>query len=90
MTDPSERIKQLKIDRSGSAAARRPAIWLIVPVLVIATGGMWFLFASNSGTVVVQTETARRPPSMAAAGSVLDASGYVVARREATVSCSPD
>lgn len=86
MTDPSERIKQLKIDRSGSAAARRPAIWLIVPVLVIATGGMWFLFASNSGTVVVQTETARRPPSMAAAGSVLDASGYVVARREATVS----
>ena len=36
--------------------------------------------------VVVETDTARRPPSIAAASSVLDASGYVVARRQATVS----
>jgi RND family efflux transporter MFP subunit len=38
------------------------------------------------GSVLVETDTARRPPSLAAASSVLDASGYVVARRQATVS----
>ena len=39
-----------------------------------------------NGAVEVETEIVRRPPSAAAASSVLDASGYVTARREATVS----
>ncbi len=39
-----------------------------------------------AGSVLVEIDTARQPPSIAAASSVLDASGYVVARREATVS----
>jgi RND family efflux transporter MFP subunit len=45
------------------------------------------LFLSpGSSAVIVETEIARKPPSVAAASSVLDASGYVVARRQATVS----
>ena len=39
-----------------------------------------------SEAVLIETDVARKPPSVAAASSVLDASGYVVARRQATVS----
>ncbi|MDH3803924.1 MAG: efflux RND transporter periplasmic adaptor subunit, partial [Gammaproteobacteria bacterium] len=46
----------------------------------------WFVLRPSAGSVLVEIDTARRPPSVAAASSVLDASGYVVARREATVS----
>jgi len=41
---------------------------------------------ASPSSVVVETDTARRPPSIAAASSVLDASDYLVARRQATVS----
>jgi RND family efflux transporter MFP subunit len=61
-----------------------------LPVLVIALlaviGVVWLLLSNMNGAVEVETEIARRPPSAAAASSVLDASGYVTARREATVS----
>jgi len=87
MADPSERISQLKIDRSDSAPAERS--WLLPGTIlgiaaVILIG--WALFRPGSGAVLVETDVARKPPSAAAASSVLDASGYVVARRQATVS----
>jgi RND family efflux transporter MFP subunit len=44
------------------------------------------LVARLGGAVEVETDIATRPPSVAAASSVLDASGYVVARRQATIS----
>lgn len=87
MADPSERISQLKIDRSAPAPAERS--WLlpgtIVGIAVLILIG-WALFRPGSGAVLVETDIARKPPSAAAASSVLDASGYVVARRQATVS----
>jgi RND family efflux transporter MFP subunit len=87
MADPSERINQLKIDRSTPAAAGRS--WVlpgaILAILGVAVAG-WVFFSSGSATVLVETDIARKPRSAAAANSVLDASGYVVARREATVS----
>ncbi|MEJ2255970.1 MAG: efflux RND transporter periplasmic adaptor subunit, partial [Woeseiaceae bacterium] len=46
----------------------------------------WLLLGRAGGAVLVETDVARTPPSGAAANSVLDASGYVVARRQATVS----
>lgn len=55
-------------------------------VVLLAAGAGWFVFGPGTGAVSVETEIARKPPSAAAAGSVLDASGYVVARLEATVS----
>lgn len=87
MADPSDRISQLKIDRSASAPASRR--WLIptATITLVATFLLWLLFAgSNRGSVLVEVDVARKPPSVAAANSVLDASGYVVARRQATVS----
>ena len=87
MTDPSQQISQLKIDRSSALATRGRGRWLVLAFAsAVVAGGSWLLFGPGKSAVAVDIETARKPPSMAAAGSVLDASGYVVARREATVS----
>lgn len=87
MADASERISQLKIDRSAPPPAGRswllPVIALAATVLVAA---WWLLLRPGASAVPVETDIARRPPSATAANSVLDASGYVVARRQATVS----
>lgn len=87
MADPSERINELKIDRSAAPPPSRNW-WLPALLLVVVAGiAAWWLLAGRSGgTVLVETDIARRPPSAAAANSVLDASGYVVARRQTTVS----
>ncbi len=87
MADPSQRIHELKIDRSASAPTDGARWWLLVPAAaIVAVAAWWFLLRPAGNAVAVTTELARRPPSAAAVGSVLDASGYVVARREATVS----
>lgn len=88
MADPSERISQLRIDRSAPPAAERR--WLLPVLATMVVGGgvaAWWVFAGPGGSaVLVETDVARKPPSVAAASSVLDATGYVVARRQATVS----
>ena len=87
MADPSDRISQLKIDRSAPPPERRA--WLlpaVVAVVVAGALGWWLFVGTDSVAVLVETDVARKPPSVAAASSVLDASGYVVARRQATVS----
>jgi RND family efflux transporter MFP subunit len=87
MSDTSDRISALKIDRTAATPAGGGRLWLLIPsVLIVLVLGWWFLLRPATGAVMVQTDTARRPPSIAAASSVLDASGYVVARRQATVS----
>lgn len=87
MADPSERINQLKIDRSAKPAAKAAWLWPAVALAVVAVLSIWWFFLRPAGgAVAVETDVARRPPSIAAANSVLDASGYVVARRQATVS----
>lgn len=87
MLNPSEKISQLKIDRGTPAVAKRS--WLL-PGAALTIAGiamvLWLLLGLRSATALVETDTARRPPGVAAAYSVLDASGYVVARRQATVS----
>ena len=88
MADASERISQLKIDRSTPPPATGKS-WLLpaVVVAVVVVAAAWWLFLRpGSAAILVESDVARRPPSAAAANSVLDASGYVVARRQATVS----
>jgi len=87
VADTSTSISQLKIDRSAPQSESRSWTWLIAVVGVVAVAAiLWLLFGRGAGAVLAETATARRPPSLAAASSVLDASGYVVARRQATVS----
>lgn len=87
MADPSASINQLKIDRSAPPEASRSWVWLIgIGAVAVAALLLWLLLGRGASAVLVETDIARRPPSAAVASSVLDASGYVVARRQATVS----
>ena len=87
MNEKSDRISALKIDRDAAAPQGTTRWWLLVPsVIIVIAVGWWFGMRPGAGAVLVETDTAQRPPSIAAASSVLDASGYVVARRQATVS----
>jgi RND family efflux transporter MFP subunit len=82
-------LHQLRIDRSEPAArARNPLAWVgaIVGVLLLAalvTAGWWFL--RNATALEVDAATASAPAN-AGAAAVLQATGYVTARRQATVS----
>lgn len=87
MADPADRISQLKIDRSASAPTERRLLIPVVIAAIVAAALVWWVFLREDfNAVLAETDIARRPPSVAAANSVLDASGYVVARRQATVS----
>jgi RND family efflux transporter MFP subunit len=87
MADPSDRISQLKIDRTASEKAGRGWLWWAIGAVVVVAALAWFaVLRPGSSDLLVETGVARKPPSAAAASSVLDASGYVVARRQATVS----
>lgn len=85
-SDPSSRIGELRIDRSVPPPATNAWRW-VVPALVIAAGLVWWLAARVAdGAVSVEVDVARAAAPAASANSILDASGYVTARREATVS----
>lgn len=87
MANTSDRIQQLRIDRSAPPPERTGRTWLFIAgaaVLIVVIG--WLFSQGFRGAVVIETEIARKPPSAAVASSVLDASGYVVARRQATIS----
>jgi RND family efflux transporter MFP subunit len=87
MNDPSDRINALRIDREAAPAEQPGRLWLLIPAaIIVLVVGWWFWLRPQTGVVEIETDTARRPPSVSAASSVLDASGYVVARRQATVS----
>ena len=87
MADPSDRISKLKIDRSADKTAGRSRLLPAIGIAAVAVVAIWLIvLRPGSSGVLIETEVARKPPSVAAANSVLDASGYVVARRQATVS----
>lgn len=83
-----DRLASLRIDRSGedeTSSSRRPLlIGTIVLVLVLFVG--WWLLARDRGVPVAVASPTPVAAGDGGARSVLDASGYVVARREATVS----
>ena len=83
--DTSELLKELRIDRDGQPPRPRRR-WLLIAVAaaLLAGAGGWLAFVRLAPTTV-KTATARSAASETP-GSVLDASGYVTARRQATVS----
>jgi RND family efflux transporter MFP subunit len=85
--EQSDLLKQLHIDRGPDRPPRRRGRLLAILALVLLVGGvaLW-LGWGRLRPPVVQTTVARAAAPGGAAGSVLDASGYVTARLQATVS----
>jgi RND family efflux transporter MFP subunit len=86
--DRSALISQLKIDRSAEIESeRRWPMWVAIVAIVVVTAGaaIWWLMPRGI-TVGVATATAAPADTAIGPGTILDASGYVVARRQATVS----
>lgn len=87
MSAPAPRLDDLRIERSGKPDSPRRlaplAIFLLV-LVVVATAIWWF---KRPAAIEVRTAVARELSTDAGARrTVLNASGYVTARREATVS----
>ncbi len=88
-SDKRALLEQLRIDRSEAPdSAARPLKWFLLIALV---GGaafvLWFFeLPGEAGAPPVRTALAQAAPATSSGPSVLDATGYVVARRQATVS----
>lgn len=88
--DKKALLDELKIDRDAPRRAGRP-LKILIPLAIV--GGLaivaWAFglpYFQNTSLVDVETATARRAVDSAPGETVLDATGYVVARRQATVS----
>ncbi len=78
-------LDDLRIDRSDNRDRARRWPWVVAVCLLALGGGGWWWWTGPAQTAEVRTGTARE-----ATGSIeetiLNASGYVTARRRATVS----
>ena len=83
-------LHQLRIDRTHSAAdTSAPRRYLLLGTalaLLVLLGALWFSLGRARALPVHVAATRAVPGGASASASVLDATGYVTARREATVS----
>lgn len=94
MDPKSELLDQLRIDRTEAPQHRGPGSrwrWVVIgSVLLLGAGAAVWMFAFSRDGIPVHTAIAKAVATSAggvsAGGSLLDASGYVVALRQATVS----
>jgi RND family efflux transporter MFP subunit len=82
----TELLNQLRIDRSAEPRASKAWIWLLVGLVVFAIGATSVWLVADEDPIPVRVQMARVTTVNPAAASVLDATGYVRARRYATVS----
>ena len=82
----SDLLSQLRIERDGQPARSRVRLLIAIAVLlVVAAAGLWYALG-RVAVPTVRTAIARDAGPSAGPASVLDATGYVTARRQATVS----
>jgi HlyD family secretion protein len=83
--DKSALLDSLKIERAPIRRGTSPWVYAVVVVLLLgAAAGGWYFWPDSR--IAVHVVTASAEGSGGATGSGLDASGYVVARRMATLS----
>ena len=88
MNTNAELLKELRIDRKAAPPPSRRGLWIalvVIIVLLLAAGAAWAILGRDRG-VEVRTATVQAIGGEGGSASVLDATGYVVARRIATVS----
>ncbi len=87
MSPPTTPLDDLRIDRTSRAAGgplRR--VWLLSILLLVTLSGAGWWWSAGSQAATVRTVTVRETRGEDTAPTVLNASGYVTARRRATVS----
>ena len=86
MTQPTPTLDDLRIERSPKLDAPRRTLPIMIAIvgLVLVAAGAWWL--TRPTAIEVRTAMAREVTSAAGDRTVLNASGYVTARRDATVS----
>ncbi len=89
MTDLSKDLAALRIPQADRGGKRGKPLAILLGILVLAgaAGGAWYYWSTalQAAAVKVAPATAKTGPA-SAPGAVLNASGYVTARRRATVS----
>ena len=76
----------LRIQRKETAARRRSPRLILVPIAMVLVIGGWAISRGGAAAVRVAPARAVQAGGGSGGGSVLNASGYVTARRQATVS----
>jgi RND family efflux transporter MFP subunit len=84
--DTSALLRELRIERDVRRPRWRGRLLLLGVVLLAALGGVLWYVTAQRGRPTVRVAVARAATEPGTAPSVLDASGYVTARRQATVS----
>jgi RND family efflux transporter MFP subunit len=89
MTDLSKDLAALRIPQADRGGKRGKPLAILLGILLLAgaAGGVWYYWSTalRAAAVKVAPATAKTGPA-SAPGAVLNASGYVTARRRATVS----
>jgi HlyD family secretion protein len=87
MPSDSRSLEELRIDHKARGSGGVPVwVWVVVIVLLGAGAGAWFWMRAPRA-IEVKVATVEQPKTTGPGGpAVLNASGYVVARRRATVS----
>jgi RND family efflux transporter MFP subunit len=87
MDDKAALLNQLRIDRTEAPRPGSARLWIVLAALVVigAAAGGWFWLRSPDIPVRVVEAQPVADAGAASTGSILDASGYIVARRQATV-----
>ena len=88
MSTLKDDLASLKIDANARAGSSRAATWIAaIVVLLVIGGGLWlWLGRAPAAAIKAAAVTTQSSAAGSSAGSVLNASGYVTARRRATVS----
>jgi len=92
MNNSADLLKELRIDRKAAPPEppSRRGLWIglgVIGLVVLLAAGGWFAFGRDKGIEVkTVAATAIGNAGGGSSASVLDATGYVVARRMATVS----
>jgi HlyD family secretion protein len=87
VNDKSALLGQLKIDRGAEPAASGGGRWILGGIVLVAAAiAAWFAFRPAAAVPVKAAAALPAASASAGSASVLDASGYVIARRQATVS----